>query len=94
MNLNDGLQLADIISGLAVVGLGFVYKTIQERINKLEEVSRLEDKDLKEFIKDTDNKWRDNIARVHDKVERNGQWLIDHGKELSDRISRLEGKNG
>lgn len=79
MTTGDGIQLADIGLTILTGMFWFVYRGIQDRINKLEEVSRMEDQTiirsiekLADLVKDVDIKYRDNDRELYQATNQMG----------------------
>ena len=63
---------------------------IQQRIDKLEENSRLDDMTIKEIVLKEESDRKRNIVELHAKEERDIIRLTDKIMDISERISRLE----
>ena len=75
MTTGDGVSLAEIGVTLVILALGFAYRSVKERIDKMEEVSRLEDEQivssiekLTELVRVIDDKYRDNDRELYQSV--------------------------
>jgi len=75
MTTGDGVSLAEIGVTLVILALGFAYRSVKERIDKMEEVSRLEDdqivhsiEKLTELVRVIDDKYRDNDRELYQSV--------------------------
>jgi len=75
MTTGDGVSLAEIGVTLVILALGFAYRSVKERIDKMEEVSRLEDEQivssiekLTELVRVIDDKYRDNDRELYSSV--------------------------
>lgn len=92
------INIANVLVTVLGLLVGFFYKTIMSRIDKLEENSRKDDNDIKVLLNNTENRTRyeidariKNITDLHSKVEHNTERVQDKYENVLNRIGRLEG---